>query len=515
MAQLVDGGSAITDIPNITGGTVLRSGVTVAIVRAVVMAISFTNMFILMKLLSPADFGTVDMVATLIAFLSVGSNLGLSAATVQSREVNHAQLSTLFWFNSAFGLFMFLLSIAAGPVLAWFYKEPALSYVVALMGMSFFWGGLSAQSYALLQRDMRFVRRGIAAISGQAAGMCVAVFMAWSGYRYWSIACGSLTVSVVGSIMAIALAGFWPGLPKRGTGVRAKLRYGGWIVGFNFLNYFSRNLDNVIIGKFCGKEELGYYARAYKLYLLPLTFINSIVRQVMFPVLSRMQDDKKRFAETYAGLLGILIVTTSTLAAWMGIMAEEIMSLFGPQWMPAVPVFRILALVGVIQPIMNISGVAYLATGNSRIMFWWSMYATPIIGASFLVGVRWGIVGVAWSYASVIFVLVVGPLIWLVLRVIGANIALTIKNLLLPFVLLLASSVAVWIARQLTVFLDVGFLIRAVVALMVGLFVHAILVWLLYRLKIRTLLADINNVTGSMEADNVLSKAGTTSHEGA
>ncbi|HHN46537.1 MAG TPA: lipopolysaccharide biosynthesis protein, partial [Planctomycetes bacterium] len=370
----------------IPAGSVLRGAVTVGATRAFAVLVGFANMFVLMRLLSPADFGVVDMVATLIAFLSVGSNLGLSAATVQSREVSHPQLSTLFWVNALFGAGMWAVCVAAGPLVSWFYKEPALLWVVALMGMSFFWGGLSAQSHALLQRHMRFVRMGAADVGGQLAGMTVAVFMAWNGYRYWSIACGTLTASAVSSVGALALAGFVPGLPKRGTGARAKLRYGGWLVGFNFLNYFNRNLDNVIIGRVLGGEQLGYYARAYRLYLFPLSFINSVAAQVMFPVLSRMQDDRKRLADTYAGLLGILVVTASTLAAWMGILAEEIMSLFGPQWMPAVPVFRILALVGVIQPIMNISGVAFLATNNTKTMFWWGLYTTPVYITAFLTG---------------------------------------------------------------------------------------------------------------------------------
>jgi len=383
------------------GPRALRGTVIAATFRIAATAVSLATTMVLARLLTPEDFGVIDMVATLTALLAISEDLGLSLATIQREEVTREQVSNLFWLNAGFGLLLWSLCGLSAPLLVGFYEEPALFWVAPAVGMNFFWSGLAAQPGALLQRRFEFGRSGSAEVAGRVLGLVAGVAGALGGLSYWALVLNTLVGAAVRTILLFWLSGLRPRLPRRGTGVRPMVAMGGWYVGFGFMNYIARNADNILIGRFIGAAALGLYARAYQLYLLPYRIFNSVLGQVAIPTLSRLQEDLERFQRAYVGLVQVMLLGASASAGWLAVMAPEvILVVLGEEWLDVVPLFRIFSAVGILRPLLGTAGWIFVATGRTRRMFAWSIVPATVLSAAFVIGLRFGLEGVAWAYAA-------------------------------------------------------------------------------------------------------------------
>jgi len=393
--------------------TVTRSLATVAAFRLMGMLLSVATTSLLARLLEPADFGVMDMMGTLVALFTTASDLGLSAATVQRKEVSHAQVSTLFWLNTLMGGALWLGCVAAGPALAWFYHEPRLVPVAAVMGTAFLFSGLGAQPMALLHRSMSFGRMGIAETLPPLVGLALALVIAVSGGGYWALVANFVGAAVVRTAGYFVASRFRPTRPRRGTGVRTMLRFGGYLVAFNLLNFVIRNLDYVLLGRLWGGQELAFYVRAYWLFSLPLLF-NRIGDRVALPVLSRYQEDAPMFQELYGGLFQAVALTTAAASAFVFAHQDLTVRFFlGPKWLPSLPSLRWLAVLGLIHPFLHTTGLLYTSKGRSRTMFRWALFAAMPVSVAIALGVREGGPGIARNFT----------LTWLVLCWLGFYIA--------------------------------------------------------------------------------------------
>ena len=139
---------------------------------------------------------------------------------------------------------------------------------------------------------------------------------------YWSLVLMQLTTVITSAIAVWAACGWRPGLPVRRSGVREMLAFGGHLTGFNFVNYFSRNADNILIGKFIGADALGLYAKAYGLFMMPISQIRSPLNQVAMPVLSSLQNQPERYIKYYQRLIDILASLTIPLTLYCAIEAD-------------------------------------------------------------------------------------------------------------------------------------------------------------------------------------------------
>jgi PST family polysaccharide transporter len=205
---------------------------------------------------------------------------------------------------------------------------------------------------------------------------------------------------------AAATAGYWaacnwrPGRPHRAPGVREMLSFGGHLTGFNTVNYFSRNLDNVLIGWRWGAGPLGLYSRAYNLLLLPLQQINYPAATVAVPTMSRLQDDPDRYRRVYREVLGKLTLITAPVVAFLIATASwTIAIVLGPQWHGAAEIFAWLGIAALVQPVANTTGWLFITQHRTRELFHWGLIGSAMSVASFIIGLPYGPVGVAAAYA--------------------------------------------------------------------------------------------------------------------
>lgn len=379
--------------------------------------ISTGSTIVLARLLTPQDYGLIGMVAIIINFVSMFQYMGLSTATIQWAELNHRQVSTLFWLNMALSAGIMLITAASAPLVAWFYKEPRLIWITLGYAVTILLSGLIIQHEALLSRQMRFMTLALIDVVSLLAGLAAAIVAAIYGAGYWALVINQLTVTLAMVVGNWAACRWRPGKPSRGAGVRAMLSFGGNLTGFNLMNYFARNLDNALIGKFWGPYQLGLYAKAYQILLLPMQQINAPFGAVAVPALSRLTDSPERYRSAYLRIIEKIAMITMPGVAFMIATSDWlVLLLLGAQWRETGRIFMLLGTAAIIQPVTKTAWWLFSTQGRTREIFHWGLIGGGIAIASIIAGMPWGAVGVAAAYAVSDLCLSTPLLFWFVGR---------------------------------------------------------------------------------------------------
>lgn len=380
-------------------GRSVRGGAITITAQAAKFVLRMGSTVVLARLLAPEDYGLIGMATVIIGFVELFKDLGLSAATVQKAEINHKQVSTLFWINVALSCLVGLVVAALAPAIAWFYNEPRLTGITLALSSSFFFGGLTVQHQALLQRQMQFAALAKIDIISMIVSLITAVVAAWYGMGYWALVLMQIAMAITNAILVWIACSWRPGKPLKSSGVRSMLAFGGNLTGFNFVNYFSRNLDNVLIGRYWGSQELGLYAKAYQLVLLPIQQVNSPVNRVALPALSSLQAEPEKYCRYYYKAMLLISTLGMPMVGFLFASADKvILVVLGEQWLGAVPIFKFLMPAAFNATIGIGLGWAYQSLGMVDRQLRWGIVSSTINVILFAIGVRWGAIGVAAAY---------------------------------------------------------------------------------------------------------------------
>lgn len=377
-----------------------RGGVITAIAQIVKGLSDATGTLLLARMLSPADFGLVDMIVSITGIIDLLKDFGLSTATIQRARIEHEQVSALFWINVAMGLVLTLATLIAAPFIAFTYQRPELLTLTFALALSTLLGSLSVQHIALLRRELEFGKLGMIDVACSVLATVSGLFAAYHGLGPWALVVRQLSRLTLQALLSFVFCSFRPGRPKR-TDVRDLLRFGTHLSGFQVLNYLERNLDNVLVGRFAGAEALGFYSKAYDLMRLPLNQVNSPVGAVAVPALSRLLDHPERYRKTYRTIVTLLMLITVPLAPLMMLAADWLIpKVMGAQWTGAVPVFQVLAFSLLTKPLGNATGWLFVTQARTKELWHWGLIAAGVAIASFIVGLPWGALGVAAAYTA-------------------------------------------------------------------------------------------------------------------
>lgn len=399
------------------GGRTARGGLVTIVSHGCKFAVSIVATAILARLLTPNDYGLIGMAAVITVFVSMFKDLGLSLATVQRAEINYEQISTLFWVNIAFSGLITLLLVIASPLIGWFYGEPRVTRIAAVTAIGFILGGLSVQHEALLKRQMRFFALSIIAFVAMTFGYAVGIAFAWYGASYWALVFSQLALLAANTV-GVWLACRWiPGPPRRGSGVRSMLSFGGHVTGYAAINYFSKNSDILLIGKVRGAQELGFYTKSSQILGLPTDQINEPVSSVAIPALSRLANDPDRYREAYKRMVEkILMVTMPAVALIIATSDWIVRIMLGPKWAATSKILVLMGITFLFQPIVNTGGWLLVTQGRTREMLRWSLINAPFLIVAVIIGLPWGATGVAASYAVAQSFMVNPLLFWFIGR---------------------------------------------------------------------------------------------------
>lgn len=389
--------------------------------QAAGILVSLGSIPILSRLLGRDDFGLVAMVAFFTGFANMFVDAGLTTATIQRSCLTRQQSSNLFWASLTLGLIVAASVSVFSPAISWFYSEPRLTSITLALAVNSVLAGLVMQHRALLRRNMMLGRIAVATLLSRIIGVAVAIAWAWSYYKqaadYWALVLMPMATSLATLLLIGAMCPWLPNLPRRGAGTRSLLEFGANLTGFQFLNYFVRNGDNLLIGWWWGPEYLGVYERAYKLFMAPIRNLASPLSGVMVPALSRLSHEPERYRRYYLNAVGKLGLFTFPLACFLFVAADLIVQvMLGEGWEDATPILRVLSVVGAAQGTSVTFGWLYTSQGRGADMLKWVSVAGPLLFLSFIVGLPWGPLGVAIAYAVATISVTLPIHVWYVCR---------------------------------------------------------------------------------------------------
>lgn len=330
----------------------------------------FLISIILARLLEPEDFGAVAMVLVIVNFARLFSEQGFSGALIQKLEITAEHAHSIFWLNVFTGFFFTVVLFFAAPLVAQFYHVPALTGITRVLGWTFFISAFGIVPKALLQKKLAFQKIAIIEISAIAGAGMLAVFLALRGFGVWSLVVNHLTISLLMTLLVWRITGWLPRPVFRWRAVKELFHFSANLIGFNTINFWARNADNLLVGRFIGSAGLGIYNRAYSLMLLPINQISNVLGRVMFPVLSKLQHDPARVKQIYLDAMGAISLIASPVMLGLIVTAEPfILTLYGPKWAAVAPLLQILSAVGLLQAITNPVGWIYMSQGRTDWMF--------------------------------------------------------------------------------------------------------------------------------------------------
>lgn len=364
-------------------------------------AIQIGGTAILARMISPEEFGLIAMVAVITGFLTLLKDLGLSAATIQKADISHEQVSTLFWANVAIGAIAMLVTCLLAPLVSRFYSEPRLTEITLALSIVFLLGGFAVQPRALLSRRLSFRAIAINDIVSHFFGTACAVYMALSGYGYWALVGQLITTSMADLCLTFYLVRWKPSPPNKLVNVKHLLKFGSDVAIFNSVNYFSRSVDNLLIGWYWGAAPLALYSKAYGLLILPIRQINAPLMSVSTPVLSKLQDDAQKFKSYFLSSFLLIASVTIPMIILLAAFAEEvIMIVLGPNWDGAAKLFQLLAPAAAMGALANPVGSLLLPLGLSQKYRTLGIVNSSATLTSFVIGLPFGPMGVAASFSG-------------------------------------------------------------------------------------------------------------------
>ncbi|HEX2957909.1 MAG TPA: lipopolysaccharide biosynthesis protein [Chitinispirillaceae bacterium] len=442
-------------------------------------AIQIGSTAIIARILTPSDYGLVAISLAATGFFFVFKTLGLSDATVQRATITHKQISNLFWINVATGCFFALILIALSPFVAKIYKDQRLAGVINLSSLSFIFSGLYTQHQALLKRSMRFSALAVNEIIGMSVSVIVAVLLALAGTGYWVLVLRPLILSISVMTGCWILCKWRPGLPGRNSGVLPMLKFGINTIGYYMVEYIAKNTDKALIGLKEGQMALGFYSRAFQLFLAPVSQLTLPLTGVAVATLSKLQNEPLKYHSYFLNATHTLALIGFPFSMFLVANSRPlIFLLLGENWAPAAEIFTILGLSGGIQLITSTRAWLFVSLGRTDRWFQTGLAASILMALFILAGIQFGVKGVATAYTTFVFLSLV-PSLWYAGAPIGLKFQAVLSVLWKPFI---AASIGAIVNKSiLTTITALPDISKLAIASAVYILTYTITLLLLYR----------------------------------
>ncbi|MDD5432292.1 MAG: lipopolysaccharide biosynthesis protein [Candidatus Omnitrophica bacterium] len=436
--------------------------------------ISVVIVAFLARILQPADFGVTDMVVAFTLFAEPFVDMGLILFTVNRQNLTHSQWSNLFWINLILGLLLASLIINISPLIGLFYNYKDAGRIAVVFGLCFIPLGVSIQPSALLIRQLRFARIAFIEFVSLVIGGLVAIKMALAGFGPFAIAWRMLVYHSIRSVLLLFFVTWKPLLPTNILNFKEIFLFGSKITGYNLIKNIPQQFDKILLGRTNGRFTLGLYSRAFSLAYLPIIVSVQSLIPVFVSLLSKFQDRVEKFTKTSLQIFKMISFLIFPIFFLCFISAMDIIHLFyGLKWLEIVPIFRILSIGFLCQGIIWICECVFISIGKPGIVFRVSIIRTVVICLSFMIGLRWGMRGVAIAF-SASTVLMLLPYLFLTASTLSLRVTLILKEMILPLIASIIMVIMVHVFRYVVndmIFWGLRFIISVVLGLIVYIFI--------------------------------------------
>ncbi|MGE4489892.1 MAG: lipopolysaccharide biosynthesis protein [Kiritimatiellales bacterium] len=330
--------------------------------------IQFVVSIILARLLAPAEFGLIAMVAI---FTSLATRLafgGFSGALVQRSSVTDSDISTVLWYNISLGIIGFIILWLCAPYIADFYSEPRLTAITRWNSLVILFSSLEMTHGAMLLKEMQFRKRSVATILGVIISGGVSIIMAFKGFGVWALVAQGLVMHAVITAMYWLRASWRVRLVFDTTAFKEMFSFGHNLMLTVLVRTVFENIYAVIIGRLYTATDLGYFQRGKRFTLLFSQVPAMMLSQLSFPLLAKHQHNKREMLRIFSRLFRVGIVAIMPLLTGMAVAAPNmIVVLVGEKWLPSVPYLRILCVTGIFYTMFSLCSDVLRGCGEGRV----------------------------------------------------------------------------------------------------------------------------------------------------
>ena len=376
------------------------------IARYSVVFIQIIYNAILARLLTPEDYGIVAIINVFIVFFAILADMGIGSGIIQKKDLSDDDIQSIFSFCFLLSLLLVILFVALLYPISLFYNDYVYLKVAPFLAIIVFFSSMNTVPNAILLKEKKFIVIGIRQIVTSIVGSMIAIPMAYLGAGYYSLIAYAIFYAVATFVWNYKQSGLVLKYNWNKSSVNKIKTYSSFLFGFNIMNYFSRNLDNILIGKFMGISKLGHYAIAYQLMIMPLTIFTSVLTQALHPILSEKQDDIDYIYDTYLKTIKMLAIVGIYISVFCFFTSDSLINIiYGNQWQESVNYFRILSTSIWVQMICATSGAMFQVLNKTRTQFMRGIIMTVTILSCIILGIYFNdmsvvVTGIAIAYYS-------------------------------------------------------------------------------------------------------------------
>lgn len=462
----------------------------IAVTNIFKQVLQIVSLIVFARLLSPDDFGMFAILMIFVNFLEMFIDMGTSSALIHVETPSDKLLSSIFYFNIFVGFLLCFLLIFLSEPIALFFENTKLEELLQIISISFIIVSFGVVQKALFEKQLDFKHVTLIESFSVFVGVIFGI-----GAAVYGLGVYSLIIQILfGSIIRVVLMWFastWRPLVYFSLNeIKNIWGYTSNLFSFNLINYFARNADTFLVGKFLGSSALGVYSLAYKIMLYPLQNITRILIRILFPAFSKIKDDNEKFQKAYLRVIFFIALISFPLMSGLIATSTVFVHIFlGDKWHNLAQLIMILAPVGMVQSIVSTTGSIYMAKGNTKLLFKVGSISTIITVAFFLAGIPFGVEGVAYGYLISNFIM-----LYPILRISWKQIDLSVSrgiNEIFPLIiisLIMGISVA-YIGNLVDILIPVGIL-KLITMIISGVCIYVLLIRLKYG-NIKVLLSEL------------------------
>lgn len=392
-------------LPSFEGTTAvqgIRWSLSAVLARQVFQILSA---LVLARILGPSSYGVISAASIYIAFVSLLLDQGLSAALIQKPSLTRPMPGAASTLNLIMSAAISIATWFAAPTLASFFNAPELTTVLQLIALGLPLKAMAIAPRSMLARHLRFVGVAWADIVGAVLGAAAGILAAALGADYFAIVFQVLTTDLLVGVIVLAV-GRGPAPNLHLLSLRPLFVFSINVLATNFLAYFSRNIDNILVGRYLGITSLSLYGMAYRVLVVPVQLLGQTVNRVMFPAFSRMAHDKALVASNVLKSTRILAFAVIPMMSLVAVAAPQlVLVVLGDAWMPAAPLITVLAIGGARETLFYITPTLMKGMGHAKLNLGYEIFAGLVQVGGIVIGLQFGILGVAIGLTAAGFAL--------------------------------------------------------------------------------------------------------------
>ena len=334
------------------------------------MIITFISGIILARLLTPHDYGCIGMLSIFMVLAECFIDGGFGEALIQKKNPTQADYSTIFFWNIAMAVLMYIVLYVSAPFIASFYDMPLLCDVLRVQGIILFIYAFNIVQRNQLRKKMNFKVLSIVTIVTSVTSLTITVLMAYNGYGVWSLVAQHIITGLIPALVFWFYIKWRPQMTFSWNSLRELFSFGFYMFLTHVFNRFERQIQGLLIGKVYDSSTMGYYSKAFAVERLSSTSISQVMAQVTFPLYAEMQDDKAKLVNALKRLTMTLSYFTFPLMFILLLCAKPIfILLYSDRWAASVPYFQVLCIAGLAYCLQSVNNQTIAAIGKSKVMF--------------------------------------------------------------------------------------------------------------------------------------------------